>query len=899
MLDSPQLRPSKFSPRPLGPNQIERHRLLSLLQQNSHAKVVLVRAPAGFGKTTLLAQWQRHLESAGQGTGWITIDDDDNDAGRFAGILSQALLPDSGGVTEDLFDSINRALQVRDGFTLFLDEAEHLTAPDAAHLLEVILDNSPASLHLVVGSRSRPRRLETRLRTRDDFLELTTTHLAFQSTEIAQFMQVRCGMTPDAAMEENLARRTEGWPVALQLAAVAIAQGEPSQTVIEHLAAPRSDLFQYLKQEVLIHLPAEQRQFLLETSFLTVLSGPLCDAVTHRSDSSAMLARFEQAHLLLLPVDRGRSLYRYHPLFADCLHQQFRQSNADQLRELARRASEWCAEAQLPERAVEYALLTADHAYVIACIMKCVEPLVMRAQFLTLRRWLRAIPVKALRQRADLLAWSAWVDFYLNDFAAVETALGALERLGKTEPISLKDCVGNGVLRTFLLMSRGRFDEALAAIESILQQPYDFDRLSIAAVTNMRAMLAQMHGRLGEAVQHAGRVLAIAAEAPPLWLSTVHAALISGLAETSLGNLASARRHFEAPGRLIAARRGTSDLGVDPRQLLVPLASPMALVLYEQNKIDAAEDCLDRHAPFLNSMRPTSSRALWHQLRARVSFLQGDEDAHATAIQEGNAYAIRHGLAWIEATMEWERVAFDIARGDLSHARSIAYGLLADVRLDTAPDWIASCDEIFGPIIGAIRYLIHTGDGEQAMSFLQIHIAQSERQLRRLRLTKLRVLEALGFETQGQRSRAIESMRVAVDLGLKSGAIRIFADEGALCLTLLSELDHMLQGTPTSPTTLYVRELLAAFDDAQSLSPGSATAGRTPATSAVLSARELQILHRLAQGHSNLAVGQQLFLSPNTIKWHLGQIYVKLGAKNRTQAVHVARQHNLLPLRQN
>src|SRR5271155_4040633 len=222
MLDSPQLRPSKFSPRPLGPNHVERHRLLSVLQQNSHAKLVLVHAPAGFGKTTLLAQWHRHLESAGQGTGWITIDDDDNDAGRFAVILSQALLPDSGGVTADLFDSINRSLETRSGFTLFLDEAEHLTAPDAAHLLEVMLDNSPGSLHLVVGSRTRPKLLGTRLRVRDDFLELTTTHLAFQSSEIAQFMQVRCGVPPDAEMDDYLARRTEGWAAVLQLAAVAI-----------------------------------------------------------------------------------------------------------------------------------------------------------------------------------------------------------------------------------------------------------------------------------------------------------------------------------------------------------------------------------------------------------------------------------------------------------------------------------------------------------------------------------------------------------------------------------------------------------------------------------------------------------------------------------------------------
>ena len=813
MLDSPQ--PSKFSPRPLGPIHVERHRLISVLQQHSHAKLVLVHAPAGFGKTTLLAQWHQYLGSAGQGTGWVTVDDDDNDAGRFAVILSQALLPDSGGVTADLFDSINRSLETRTGFTLFLDEVEHLTAPDADHLLEVMLDNSPGNLHLVVGSRARPKLLGARHKIRDDFLELTAVHLAFQSDEIAQFMQVRCGVAPDAEMDDYLARRTEGWAAALQLAAVAIAQGEPAQTVIEHLAAPCSDLFQYLSQEIIIHLPSEQRQFLLETSFLSVLSGPLCDAVTGRSDSADVLARFERAHLLLLPVDRGRSLYRYHPLFADCLSQQFRESDAWRLPELARRASEWCTGVLMSESAVEYALLTGDADYMMTCIMKCVERLVMRAQFLTLRRWLDALPPQALQRRADLLAWSAWVHFYLSDFAAVETALSGLEELDALPTVSAKDRVGNNVLRTFLLISRGRFDEALAIIDSVLERPYEFDRLSTVAVTNMRALLAQMHGRLGEAVQQAERVLAISSEAPVLWLSMVHAALISGMAELALGNPVSARRHLEAPGRLIAARRGTADLEVDPRQLLVALAAPMALVLYEQNKIDAAEDCLERHAPFLNSTRPTSGRALWHQLRARVAHLQGDEEAHATAIQEGNAYAIRHGLGWIEATLQWERVAFDIARGDLSHARSIGHVLLAAVRLEIAPEWIAPCDEVFGPIIGAIRYLIHTGEGRRAVDALQVHIAHSEKQLRRLRLTKLRVLEALGFETLGERARAFSSMRVALDLGMKSGALRTFADEGPLCLELLSELDRSSQGVSSSPTKAYLRGLLSVFEGTQ------------------------------------------------------------------------------------
>src|SRR5580658_9683894 len=152
MLDSPQPRPSKFIPRPSGPNQLERHQLLALLQQNSHAKLVLIHAPAGFGKTTLMVQWHQQLAAAGQATGWITIDPEDNDAGRFSVNLRQALLPDAGGITADLFDSINRCLKSQRSFTLFLDEAEHLSAPDAAHLVEVILEYSPENFHLVIGS---------------------------------------------------------------------------------------------------------------------------------------------------------------------------------------------------------------------------------------------------------------------------------------------------------------------------------------------------------------------------------------------------------------------------------------------------------------------------------------------------------------------------------------------------------------------------------------------------------------------------------------------------------------------------------------------------------------------------------------------------------------------------
>jgi LuxR family transcriptional regulator, maltose regulon positive regulatory protein len=892
---SPLLRPSKFVPRPPGPNQLERHQLLSVLQQNARAKLVLVHAPAGFGKTTLMVQWHQQLTSLGQASGWITIDPEDNDAGRFSVNLRQALLPDADGITADLFDSINRCLKPQNSFTLFLDEAEHLTAPDAAHLLEVMLEYSPENFHLVVGSRTRPNLLGPRMRVRDDILELSNKQLAFQGEESRQFLQARCATPIDPDTITKLANRTEGWAAALQLAAVAISQGEPSQSVVDHLAAPRSDLFQYLSDEVLIHLPAEQRQFLLETSFLSVLSGPLCNAVTGRTDSAEVLTAFESANLLLLPVDRGQALYRYHPLFAECLRQQLRQSQAEQLPTLAHRAAEWCARAQLREDAVEYALLAEEPDYLIARIMDCIETLVVRAQFLTLRRWLRAVPARALQQRSDLLTWSAWVEIYLNDFSATERALERLREADAVAPLAAKERLSSSVLRAFLSLSRGRMNDARAESELASSLAHNFDRLNLAGLTNVQAMLAQMQGRFGEAAMLAERVAASAAEPPTLWVSLVHASMEMGLADMSLGNFTGARRHFETPARQIARHQHKAGPPLDPHQLLVALAGPAALIDYEQNKLDSAEASLERHAPFLNSMRPTYGRALWHQLRSRVCSLQGDEAGRALALQDGIAYAIRHDLGWIEATLQWEHVAFDLAHGDISHANLIARRLLGDISLALASEWIAPCDEVFGPTIGALRFLIHNGDAKQALRFLPVHISQSERQLRRFRLAKLRVLEALAFEASGDREPALEALSIAVDCGLKFGGVRTFVDEGILCLRLLRELRAGCREAPEAAKSLYLAALEESFDDTESAADSPPSAGPMSAANSPLSAREAQIMQRLTQGHSNLAVAQQLFLSPNTIKWHLGQIYVKLGVKNRTQAVHVARQLQILP----
>ena len=890
MSDSPRMLSSKFTPRPLGPYPLERVRLLEVLQQHAEAKLVLMHAPAGYGKSTLMAQWNQRLcapAGTGPSTGWISIDEDDNDAGRFAAVLGQALLPDAGAGT-DLLDCMTGCLRPHGRFTLFLDEEEHLTADDALRLLEVLLELSPAGLHLVVGSRAQPRRLATQLSLRSDFLELTAQDLAFRPDEIGQFVQLRCGVTLDASTRARLAQRTEGWAAALQLAAVELARGEPPQAVCDRLTAPHSSLLRYLSEEILIHLQPRQRQFLLQTSFLLELSGPLCDAVTGGNDGEALLMQLQQANLLLQPVDVQRRRYRYHALFRDVLLQELHARHAEQLPILARRASDWSAQAQRPEDAVEYALLAGDAAHLIGCIGRCMESLISQAQFETAKRWLRGVPRDELAARPELLLWLAWVDLWSNDFGAARAAVSELERLSARQSIATEQQLGQHVIRVLLDILDGRYDQALAITASASRQAAAPERRLSVRLCNLRGLLAQMQGRFGEAAAQAEQAAVLAAQPPPMWLSLVHAAHIRGMVEMSLGNLSSAWREFHRPERALAATQSQAALEINPSRLLALLCGSKALVLYERNRLEDAEDCLERHGPFMNTVFSPTGRMLWYQLRARLRALQGDDEGCLASLEEGSAYAIRHGIAWMQRLMQWGRIDYDVARGDLSHARSMAAGLLEQTPLAEAPEWIVSCEELFGAAITSSRLLIHIGQARQALEGLRAHIAHSERQFRRLRLTKLLVLEALALQSLGERPRALAALRRALELGQRSGVVRTFVDEGAICHELLRELARTLPGGG-----LYVGRLLAAFEGSE---PQEATARGAPAAVTAapnpepLSAREQQILQCLARGHSNLAVGQQLCLSPNTVKWHLRQMYGKLGVRSRTQAVHVALQ---------
>jgi LuxR family maltose regulon positive regulatory protein len=326
------------------------------------------------------------------------------------------------------------------------------------------------------------------------------------------------------------------------------------------------------------------------------------------------------------------------------------------------------------------------------------------------------------------------------------------------------------------------------------------------------------------------------------------------------------------------------------------LAAPCALALYEIDRLDEAGELLDRHEPLLGALYSPSSRTLWYQLRARLHSLDDNLEQHAATLRDGVAYARQHGIEWMANAILWEGVAGDLRHGQHESARQKAVPLLAGLDLERSTPWITVSDEVFGAHIGAIRYFAQTGATALALQLVQPRIAWDEAKGRRLRLAKLRVLQAMALSAGGQREPAHAAMDQALALGRECGLVRTFLDEGPPCAALLRELDQRAPEETGTPLDAYRRHLLQAFAREAGLEPpavAASGAGGSPGSGA-LTARELQIIDRLALGHSNLFVSQQLFLSPNTIKWHLSQIYSKLGVRNRTQAVRAAQQQGLI-----
>src|SRR5918996_250558 len=446
-LVSTKLRPSQARP-----NLVARLRLIATLEREPGRKLTLISAPAGFGKTTLLVEWLRERADGERYVAWVLLDEGDNDPVRFLsylvaalrrigeegfgeGVLAALRSPEPPRIEAVVGTLVNELAELPGEVAIILDDYHTIDSESVHWIVSFLLEHLPGSAHLVISSRVDPPLPLARLRARGQMTELHAADLRFMPEEAAAFLKDVMGLDLSADDVSALEGVTEGWIAALQLAALSMREREDVSDFIRSFSGGHRDVFDFLAEEVLERQTERVQSFLLETSILDNLSGPLCDALTDRGDGQHTLERLERENLLVVPLDDDRAWYRYHHLFADFLRGRLERERPEQLAPLHLRAAEWCEENALVAEAVRHALSAGDHERAARLMEWGIGQTWYRGEVATLLGWLGKLSKETMRRRPLLLIWFAAAMMLVGRLAGVESLLreaeGAVDAAGE------------------------------------------------------------------------------------------------------------------------------------------------------------------------------------------------------------------------------------------------------------------------------------------------------------------------------------------------------------------------------------------------------------------------------------------------------------------------------------
>jgi LuxR family transcriptional regulator, maltose regulon positive regulatory protein len=944
-----------YVPRPRGA-LVSRPRLLARLGAGLRGPLTVIAAPAGFGKTTLLTQglgvgsWELASSPANSQpptpnshqVAWLSLDAGDSDSTIFLRYLVAALrtvMPPTVGamalalleasplppLTTLLTTLINDLASLGPGATgaaldsrrwiLVLDDYHAITAPAVHEALAFLLDHLPPTLHLVVASREDPPLPLARLRARGQVAELRAADLRFTAGEAADFLRDVMGLAVSEDDVAALEARTEGWVAGLQLAALALQDRVDQSGFIAAFTGSNRFVVDYLASEVLDRLPPHLRAFVLRTSILERMCGPLCDTLagvggwelgvggsgtTPNSqppspNSQLMLEELERANLFMVPLDDQRRWYRYHQLFAGVLRDRLaRGEPAEAVAELHRRASTWFERQGLVAEAIRHALAAGDAERAASLIELIAMPLAMEGQQATVAGWLAELPDNLRLARPRLALAYACVAGFNSDYAAAEIHLREAEAGAQAwdEPQAAAlrieaaafRAVGGSVLGDPRAPELGRM--ALAHLDA------GHPLRSMVAVGISYAAFAA--GDLAAADQTLQATLA----AQPLQSasSAVHAGLVA--------LLAMVRR---AQGRLYETRRlATQVIEATTRDgRTLPLSGTLLAYLLlgltqcEQNELDAAERTLRQCADLAHQYQVTMYEILAQFYLANVLSARGDLAGALKLVEQAEARASRYLSPLNMRELVGYRVLLWLRQGNLAAAAAWAAQdkLTSDVE---RPPLTAYDNDRFA----LAQTLIVQGRWQAARAAVATLLANAEVSGHGRFVIWALVQQALLLSAEGDMAAALASLGRALALAEPEGYVRIFADEGAPMADLLRQAQA--QGV----TRQYTAKLRAAF-----VLPGKATRRQgdkemgerseelvfvspdllvSQSLVEPLSARELEVLRLLADGNDNTQIASALIVAVGTVKSHVNHIFGKLGARNRVDAVRRARELNLL-----
>jgi LuxR family maltose regulon positive regulatory protein len=908
-MPSPPVATKLHLPKPR-PDLVARPKLAARLDRGALARLTLISAPTGFGKTSLVAQWLSSRTAHDRTVAWIALDPaDDQPAAFWAQVLAalqvaagpafgEGILPllESGEPpTEGVLAAVGNELsELPTELDLVLDDYHVIEDPGIHDGMTFLLDHLPPQVHVLITTRADPPFPLARLRARGELVEIRAADLRFSAEEASTYLNEVMGLGLDAEEVAALEGRTEGWIAALQLAALSMEGRDDIADFVARFTGNDRYIVDYLVEEVLQRLPEEIRTFLLDTCILDRLSGPLCDAVTGRSDSRAMLGALERRNLFLVSLDDQRRWYRYHHLFADVLQAHLEDDRPEGAADLHRRASEWYEREGDWTEAIRHALAARNFDRTAELVEGALPALRKARQETTLRGWIEGLPDDLVRRRPVLNAGYAGALLASGELAGVEGRLDDAER--RVTSLTGADAGSSAHAAESAFVDEGELRRVPGQIEMF------------------RAALAQVRGDVPATVEHAQLALELAIEDDHV--VRAGAAGFLGIALWTGGDLGAAHRAWsecvaglERAGHVADALGATLALGdicmvqgrlsdalrsCEHALALVPeqnralvrgtadMHAEMSEVFRERNDLEGAR----RH--LLESQDLGEHAAMpQHPYRSRVAMAhlllaEGGAEQALTLLEDAQRLYVSDFFPEVRPLAAL-RARVWIALGRLREARGWAHeaGLSPEDKLS----YLGEFEHI---TLARLLLAAAKADGRaeesraEAIGLLGRLRAAAETGNRKGSVIEILILEAVAAADGGDRASALVAVEQALTAAEPEAYVRLFVDEGDAMNALLREASR--RGIATA----YISELLAGWER-----PAHRPA-RTQGLVEQLSDRELDVLRLLASELTGPDITRELMVSLNTVRTHTKNIYRKLGVNNRRAAVRRAQDLGLL-----
>lgn len=880
-----------FPPR-LPAGLIDRPRLVALAAQTETKRLTVIKAPAGFGKTSLALTWLNLLGTSHARVAWLALDAEDDEPARFFNHLAHALRQACGDVGAAVIGLtaeasfvpvnslastlINELIDVDDEVYLFIDDYHLISETPIHEAMSLFIANMPSQVHVVLCTRTDPPFPTAKLRAHNDLLEIDASTLRFNFDETRRFVEHECPGKLGTTDMKSLFASTEGWAAALRISASVLARSDrPRGWRASAPTGASRPLADYL-EDILQSLPAGMFEFMLRTAILDRLSAPLCAAITGLGASQAMLDAIVARQLLLEPLDLEGHWFRYHPLMAEYLQRRLDARYHEEITELHRRAWQWYAEQHQWTDAVRHAIAAGATDDAIRLMEHCAMSLLKAGDLLTLVGWQRQFPADLMRAQITVTLATAWGTVLALRFDDALTMLDSIER----------DAAGKGADADYVRWECVAIRSALAALQDdpqralTLAQDYlgrpSRDAWTTNAVSNVARFCHWKAGNL-EALHAIPWIPDPIAEDQRSVFSTVYRLCLLGHLEMQQLRLPLAERRFNEAMDLAVEHSG-------PQSIAAALCAPMiAQLRYEQGRLDEAEALLVELMPVIELAVFLDSVLIAYRILVRIAVVRANF-AHAYALLD-NAQALGQARGWnrLVAAALSERTRLNLAEGRLAEAGACVAQLRQLAAVDTGTSAPVSPEIENYRDLGAACLAIRRQQTQEAVTILSGALERLEHLHGTYLAARLRTLLALAWLNAGERERALETFQQVATVAAPAGICQSIVDQGPEIGPLLKLARDSVRTTTAKPQEIvtWLDRLLSGWQALHE--PGNPPQRENERDR--LSSRERGIVELIAQGQSNKEIARTLGITPETVKSHVKSIFTKLEVDKRAQAV--------------